>query len=511
MTSQILPGLALLIFVTVVRFLVGEWQYRRKARKLGCFPPAQYPHRFPWPLDPWGRDLKHQRLESFAKGWHNKAYREQFRQCGPTFEERSSKGTVLCTTDDNNWRTILALKSEDYNKEEVRTEAMMRFSGPGILTNEGPAWRHSRDLIKPLFVRAELSDVHRFERHVDQLLAVIPRDGCTIDMMPWMAKLFLDNSTGFIFGESFNSLGGNNEHVEEMLAAFKACRKGLGKSRVLGGKLPFFKDTDFEKNVDIVHAFIDRQVRRALEKASVGTAHESDVTPQHGYVLLDELAKEVQDPLRLRFEMLHVFMPSFQSISNIFSHVLFYLARNPGIWSDLRNQALALGDKPLTFELLKSLHSFRNVIYETLRIHGSSGRLSRTAIRDTVVPRGGGPDGQSPVFVPKGRTVMLELYAKFNDPKVWGDDVDTFRPGRFEGRRLKWDFVAFSGGPRICPAQQQALTQMIYLLVRLVKEFEVFENRDPCIEYIESASVVSESRNGVQVALHEFRNTSGRV
>ncbi|KAG5989560.1 hypothetical protein E4U52_005467 [Claviceps spartinae] len=131
----------------------------------------------------------------------------------------------------------------------------------------------------------------------------------------------------------------------------------------------------------------------------------------------------------LRHETLHVFLPAFLSISNIFSAVLFHLARSPDVWDKLRTEALALGDEPLTFERLKSLHSFWDVFFEGLRVHGSSVRISRTAIRDTVIPSGGGPDGMSPVFVPKGRRIMLDMYAKFHDPQVWGEDADVFRPG----------------------------------------------------------------------------------
>lgn len=508
------PVFVSLASILVVRFILVRWRRGQKLRRLGCRAPRRYPHRLPWVLDPWGSDLKRRRLEGFAKGRYNRLFQEQFLECGPTFEERSPHGALLCTTDADNWRTILSLRAEDYNKEEVQEGPMLRFIGPGILTNEGAAWRRSRNLIKPLFVRAELNDVDRFERHVDRLLRVIPRDGQTVDLMPWMTKLFLDSGTEFIFGQSFDCLAGKSAQAEEMLAAFKECRRSLGKSRILGGRLPFFRDTEFEKNVEIVHAFVDRQVARALDRArDSNDAGALGDRSRHHYVLLDELAKVAPDPAMLRFEMLHVFMPAFQSISNVFSSVLFHLARHPDVWADLRGQALALGDddEPVTFELLKSLHSFRNVIYEGLRIHGSSGRLSRTAIRDTVIPRGGGPDGMSPVLVPKGQRVMLELYAKLNDPAVWGDDAHEFRPSRFEGRRLNWDFVAFSGGPRICPAQQQAITQTIYLLVRLTREFEVLENRDPCLEYVEAVSLVSESKNGVQVALHEDRGTTVSV
>jgi hypothetical protein len=41
-----------------------------------------------------------------------------------------------------------------------------------------------------------------------------------------------------------------------------------------------------------------------------------------------------------------------------------------------------------------------------------------------------------------------------------------------------------------------------YLLVRMVREPETVENRDPCMEYVEQIKMLCESRNGVKVALH---------
>ncbi|KAG6008272.1 hypothetical protein E4U21_004734 [Claviceps maximensis] len=529
-----IPLIVSLSAILFIRFIIVQWRRHLYRRQSGCQQPKRYPHRLPWLLDPWGRDLQCRRLEGFVQGRFNRLYQEQFLQCGPTFEERSPNGTQLCTIDEDNWRTVLSLKHEDYSKKETRSWSLLRFTGPGILSNEGTAWRQSRDLIKPLFMRAQLSDVARFKRHVDRLMEVLPRDGRTLDLTPWFAKLFLDSGTEFIFGQSFNCLTSDSGQAEEMLNAFRACRRSLGQKRFLySNMIPFFRDTEFEKNVDIVHAFIDRQVERALSqgRGKETAVHDEkrmnnnskndndndntdskdnngnsdgkndDGRARERYVLLDEMAKLAPDPITLRHETLHVFMPSFLSISNIFSSLLFYLARRPDIWAALRREALGLGDEPLTFERIKSLHSFRNVFYEGLRVHGSSGRISRTAIRDTVIPRGGGPDGMGPVFVPKGRRVMLDMYSRLRDPRIWGDDVDVFRPSRFEGRSLGWDFVAFSAGPRICPAQQQSISQSIYLLVRLVQEFPVLENRDPCMEFIEAMSLVSECKNGVLVGL----------
>jgi len=58
--------------------------------------------------------------------------------------------------------------------------------------------------------------------------------------------------------------------------------------------------------------------------------------------------------------------------------------------------------------------------------------LSRTAIRDTVLPRGGGPDGSQPVAVPKGCPVTCCVYLMQRREQSWGPDADKFVPERCE-------------------------------------------------------------------------------
>ena len=63
----------------------------------------------------------------------------------------------------------------------------------------------------------------------------------------------------------------------------------------------------------------------------------------------------------------------------------------------------------------------------------------------------------------------------------------------------KWQYQPFLGGIRICPAQNQVLTQISYLLVRFAKESSILENRDPVLEY---AAMTVESKNGVEIAIN---------
>lgn len=75
---------------------------------------------------------------------------------------------------------------------------------------------------------------------------------------------------------------------------------------------------------------------------------------------------------------------------------------------------------------------------------------ARAAIRDTVLPLGGGPDGKSPVFVKKGTTLAYSVYAMHRRQDIYGPDAAEFRPERWETIRPGWEYLPFNGGPRIC-------------------------------------------------------------
>ena len=296
----------------------------------------------------------------------------------------------------------------------------------------------------------------------------------------------------------------------DFIKAFNESMAGIGLRR-RAGKLEFLYAFDKKRKSAYrkVHAFIDVRVKRALEETASIDAQgfPKDLhSAKHGstqrYILLNEMAKETRDPIELRYQILNVFLPARDTTSIAIGNALFHLARNPDIWNDLRNNALALGSRPLTYELLKSLTLFRHVIFETVRLQGPSGRVFRTALRDTILPVGGGADGRSPLFVQRGVVVALNIWALHHDKDIWGEDADRFRPRRWDEKRptTTWEFVPFYGGPRVCPAQEQALTQMVYLLVRLVREFARMENRDPSREYVELTKMATESRNGVKVA-----------
>ena len=100
------------------------------------------------------------------------------------------------------------------------------------------------------------------------------------------------------------------------------------------------------------------------------------------------------------------------------------------------------------------------------------------AIKDTTLPVGGGPDGKSPVFIPKGMLVNYHVYTTHHQQEYWGADVEEFVPERWETARPTWEYLPFHGGPRACLGQQYALTEGAYTIVRLMQKFSKVEARD---------------------------------
>jgi cytochrome P450 len=126
---------------------------------------------------------------------------------------------------------------------------------------------------------------------------------------------------------------------------------------------------------------------------------------------------------------------------------------------------------------------------------------ARFASKDTTLPRGGGPDFQSPIFIPSGTVVVYSVYTMHRRTDIYGADAAVFRPERWdEGLRPGWGYLPFNGGPRICVGQQFALAEASYTIVRLLQEFAGIEDRDGG-PWVEQLALTLASGNGVKVAL----------
>jgi cytochrome P450 len=158
-------------------------------------------------------------------------------------------------------------------------------------------------------------------------------------------------------------------------------------------------------------------------------------------------------------------------------YISFLLVRHPKVMEKLRDEIASTCDATsnLTRDDLRRMPYLQNVLKEStslkyvpvnllmannpaLRLYPSVPVNTRTTIRTTVLPTGGGPDRTAPVLVPKGSAVAFSVYSMHRRPDLYGMDAELFRPERWDEDmplqhdpvKAKWGYLPFHGGPRIC-------------------------------------------------------------
>lgn len=136
-----------------------------------------------------------------------------------------------------------------------------------------------------------------------------------------------------------------------------------------------------------------------------------------------------------------------------------------------------------------------------LRLYPLFPQMNRVALCDTVLPKGGGSDGRSPIYVRQGTRFDTSFFVLHRQRDIWGEDADEFKPDRWDTFKPDtWQYQPFGGGPRACVGRQKALTEASYVVARMLREFNRIESRD-AQEWTGKVQLTAKNANGCKVAL----------
>ncbi|OOQ84751.1 Cytochrome P450 52A13 [Penicillium brasilianum] len=409
------------------------------------------------------------------------------------------------TSDPKNVQAMLATQFKDFELGPFRRNMFNPVIGKGIFTTDGPDWQHSRSLLRPQFTRGQVANLRLEEQHFQHLLNRLPIQSDswtdTVDLAPLFFNLTLDSATEFLFGQSVNSQitsskkaqglkpGGSTKDVLPDGYSFgQAFDRANGvvayRSRLMS--LSFlYNPAQFRKDCAEIQNFARYYVNLALTGALRSGENKSVSGDQNdsGYVFLQELAKETQDPDELRSQLLNILLAGRDTTAGLLGWTFYLLSRHVHVYEKLRTVVIdTFGEfsssNTITFESLKSCSYLQHVLSEVLRLHPVVPENGRRAVRNTTLPRGGGPDGTSPIYIRAGEDVGYNVHVMHRRKDIWGDDANQFRPERWTGRKPGWEYLPFNGGPRICLGQQFALTEAGYVVVRMLQRFDKVENMD---------------------------------
>ena len=113
---------------------------------------------------------------------------------------------TLFTREPEHIKAILTGKFADYGKGDQFHRVWEPFLGDSIFTTDGQKWQESRNLIRPMFMKNRVSDLHIFERWTNVMIKQFPKSGETVDIQDYLYRMTIDVITDFLLGQSVNSL-----------------------------------------------------------------------------------------------------------------------------------------------------------------------------------------------------------------------------------------------------------------------------------------------------------------
>ena len=174
------------------------------------------------------------------------------------------------------------------------------------------------------------------------------------------------------------------------------------------------------------------------------------------HVFLNRLMSETHDKVTIRSEILNILLAGRDTTAATLTTLWFCIARYPRILRGLRLEIESFAGRAPDLVELQDLKYLKAVINESLRLYPIVPENSRVAREDTTLPRGGGRNGDLPLFIPKGEIVGWSLYTMHRRKDIFGEDAEDFRPERWLDAKNEtplrpgWAYLPFNGGPRVC-------------------------------------------------------------
>ncbi|KAI5247001.1 cytochrome P450 52A1 [Aureobasidium subglaciale] len=486
---------------------LGWWKLRQSRsefmRNNGCLPPRSvYPNLEPFiALDMILSVLSAARKKALL-GW----FHDQYKTYGPTFVVSTVPSFAVHTTEAENLKAAFSQNFDDWSASGGR-RSFKHLMGRATFMLDGAEWSHSRSILRPMFAKDRVADLELLEAHFQKLLKLIPEAGATVDIGEIFHRYAFDVSSEFLFGESLGSLGDQTDTKAQLAHDIELTIQDAADRFRWSLLYRWLKRPGVDQAIRNVRSTTNKYAQAALDRASEDRAHTGEAEKEAArYSFLDEMARQTQDLDKMRDEATSLMFAGKDTTAGLLGSMWYLLARHPEAWQKLLAEVDQLEGAPPSYAWVKSAKYLRYCEHEAsgaMRLYPVTPILPpRVANKDTVLPLGGGKDGKSPLFVPKGSALVVNIHSANRRKDVFGSDVEEFRPERWAELRPGWAYTPFGGGPRICVGQQFAITEVYYLTVRLMQHFRRIECRDwtPFTENM--AGVILSPDGGVKVGLY---------
>ncbi|KAF1985603.1 cytochrome P450 [Aulographum hederae CBS 113979] len=453
-----------------------------------------------------------------------------FQKFGPTHAINDGFGVPksIHTIDPINCDSFLNKNAQDWVISPRRGQAIYPLGQHGIFTTHGEVWRRNRKIAQRHIGQGtrRARNTENVEPDVKLLFEAIDAIGetdgdgwtGTFSLLDILYRFGLDSTMRQTLGKSTDTQIDNMEQKTGKQFPDRDRSEDININEVRGTLLNTIVnrvklgDGMWWLATSLKHSAACRTFKNfadSLVKDTIGR-HKSGSGVDESTGLVGDLAREGYDDVDLIRELVVDMMLAGQStVGPLIAFLISELERQPDLFAQLRAEIIEkfgseknpAGD--MSLDALKGCTLLQNCVNEALRMYPIMPIIDRRAIRDTTLPRGGGPSGDIPLAIPAGTPVISFIWHVHRLPSEWGPDATVFNPSRWQNRKTSGpEFIPFGAGQRVCIGQQLATTEILYLVARMVQRFDGVEREGEVDNLRKRYTVVVSPKEGTRVRLH---------
>lgn len=362
-------------------------------------------------------------------------------------------------------KQVLQEHHRNYNKDVIDYRLLRRFTGNGLLVNDGELWLYQRRLMQPAFHRQRIAAFGTLMTNAT--LAMLERwntlaaRGEAFDVATEMMGLTLR-----IVGEALFSTdtGEAGARLGQAFTTVQAYLMKIFYQPLLA--LPFVPAPG-KRQFLRAQAVLDQAVEAIIQQRRQHPQARGDLLS----MLLEARDEETgasMDDRQVHAEVLTLLVAGHETTAVCLGWTWYLLAEHPAVERKLHAElAATLGGRAPTVDDLPNLPYTRMVVEESLRLYPPAWTFSRASIEDDEI------GGYS---IPKKAMVLVSPYTMHRHPAFW-ERPEEFDPERFtperSANRPRFAYCPFGGGPRQCIGNLFALTEAQLILATVAQRYRL--------------------------------------
>jgi cytochrome P450 len=400
---------------------------------------------------------------------------------GPNFRTHLAGRPVLIIGGPDAVRDVLLDREKNFSSELGWKKSLGKLFARGLMLKDFDEHRVDRRLMQVAF----RNDAMR--RYVDTMTAAIdtaivswPRE---LKLYPVLKQLTLDMASNIFLGLA---LGPESKVVDEAFVAAVDASIALVRS-----ELPLFT---YGRGI---------RGRRTLERFFATLIRERRKNP--GIDLLSELCRaKSEDGERFSDDditdhMIFLMMAAHDTTTSAMSSLVHLLLENPEWQERAREEVLARGGAPVSWDDRGSLPVLDRCFDETIRLFPPVPYAARQSLRPCTL---------AGFEIPAGVMIAPAALVTHRLPEFWSSpdrfDPDRFLPERAEHTKHSHVYFPFGGGAHVCIGLHFARIQVTAVMNKLLARYRIVDPRGVKGPRSFASVPIAHPRDGLPVVLQRL-------